>query len=59
MGTIIPKVGQIKRCTCKYCGFVGVPTQFPYVYECDDFEKKARKVRVRCPKCNVLDTISN
>ena len=53
----MPNDDQIKDCTCKYCGFVGKPYQFPFVYECDDFEKKMRKVRVRCPECNVLDTI--
>lgn len=49
---------QIPDCTCKYCGYVGKPHQFPFVYQCDNYETKTRLVRVRCPKCDVLDTIN-
>ena len=55
----IRKDEDIPDCTCKYCGFVGKPYQFPFVYECKDFKKRTRLVRVRCPKCDVLDTIQD
>jgi len=50
----IPTDDQIPDQTCEYCGYVGKPYEWEFVYECDDYVKKTRTVRSFCPKCKVI-----
>jgi phage FluMu protein Com len=46
-------------CTCKYCGWEGMPWEQHDIYECLDWEKKTRTVRIVCPKCRTIDSIKS